>query len=60
LLLRVHRGFTLTHYYECTYGQCVNELEWNVYWAAVGSIKQWFNPDSGQRLGDDQVRRSSV
>ena len=36
--------------------QCVNELEWNVYWAAVGSIKQWFNPDSGQRLGDDQVR----
>lgn len=35
--------------------QCVNDLEWNVYWAAVGSVKQWFNPDSGQRLGDDQI-----
>ena len=35
--------------------QCVNDLEWNVYWAAVGNIKQWFNPDSGQRLGDDQI-----
>ena len=35
--------------------QSVNDLEWNVYWASVGSIKQWFNPDSGQRLGDDQI-----
>ena len=35
--------------------QSVNDMEWNVYWASVGNIKQWFNPDSGQRLGDDQI-----
>jgi tubulin polyglutamylase TTLL1 len=32
-----------------------SDVEWNFFWASVGSVNHWFNPDSGQRLGDDQV-----
>ena len=34
---------------------CQAEYDWNVYWASVGNVKQWFNPESGIRLADDQV-----
>ncbi|CAN0152564.1 unnamed protein product, partial [Scytosiphon promiscuus] len=29
--------------------------DWNVYWANVYSVKQLFNPETGFRLGDDQL-----
>eukprot|EP00043_Microstomoeca_roanoka_P007213 m.69548 g.69548 ORF g.69548 m.69548 type:complete len:456 (+) comp13740_c0_seq6:49-1416(+) len=31
------------------------EDAWNVYWATVGTVHRMFNPDSGQRLNDNQV-----
>ena len=32
-----------------------NDVDWNFYWASTGSASHWFNPESGQRLADDQV-----
>ncbi|GMH86903.1 hypothetical protein TrVE_jg2056 [Triparma verrucosa] len=29
--------------------------DWNIFWATVGTVKQIFNPDSSQRLTDNQV-----
>lgn len=29
--------------------------DWNFYWAAVGTVKAIFNPDTGYRLSDTQV-----
>lgn len=29
--------------------------DWNMYWASVWTVRQIFNPDTGQRLGDYQL-----
>ncbi|CAN0419475.1 unnamed protein product, partial [Laminaria digitata] len=29
--------------------------DWNIYWANVYNVKQLFNPETGFRLGDDQL-----
>lgn len=29
--------------------------DWHIYWASVQTVKQIFNPDSGFRLGDNQL-----
>ncbi|KAJ8614060.1 hypothetical protein CTAYLR_005822 [Chrysophaeum taylorii] len=29
--------------------------DWNIYWANVGTVKQIFHPESGQRLTDSQL-----
>ena len=32
-----------------------DNADWNVYWAAVHNVKQWFNPDTGLRMGENMV-----
>jgi tubulin polyglutamylase TTLL1 len=31
-----------------------DDSDWNFYWASVYTVRQLFNPESGQRLGDHQ------
>jgi len=33
----------------------VRDDDWNVYWASVSTIRQLFNPETGQRLHDMQI-----
>ncbi|CAG9318682.1 unnamed protein product [Blepharisma stoltei] len=34
---------------------CTTDDDWNIFWACKDSVKQIFNPDTGQRLGDNQL-----
>ena len=34
---------------------CSGDDDWNIFWASVWTVKQIFNPDTGQRLGDFQL-----
>lgn len=33
----------------------VDDPDWNIYWASVGTVKAIFNPDTGYRLSDLQL-----
>jgi len=33
----------------------IDDPDWNIYWASVGTVKAIFNPDSGYRLSDMQL-----
>lgn len=36
-----------------------DEDTWNVYWASVHTVRNMFNPETGKRLADSQVRTST-
>jgi tubulin polyglutamylase TTLL1 len=33
----------------------IDDPDWNIYWASVGTVKAIFNPDTGYRLSDMQL-----
>jgi tubulin polyglutamylase TTLL1 len=49
------KSVVVTNFERRGWQPCPNDYDWNVYWANVGNVKQWFNPENGRRLADDQL-----
>lgn len=45
----------LTNFEKRQWQKCTTDDDWNFYWASVWTVKQIFNPETGQRLGELQL-----
>lgn len=45
----------LSNFEKRQWQKCNFDDDWNIYWASVWTVKQIFNPETGQRLGELQL-----